>query len=316
MSRQSLLARLGLGRPELRAWAMYDWAASAVQTTIMVAVFPIYFVKVAGAGVAGGRRHPAAGDDQLDRAGDHRAGVAGARRHVRLPRRQEAIHRRVHGAGPRRVLRALRRPHRRSRPGLLALRPDHGGRGGQLRVLRGAAPAHRPAGRDRPGLRGRLRDRVSGRRSPAGAQPGVDPDARALRAALRPRAQRERRHPAGAARVPIGGGLVGAVLDPAVPAGAGAAGADRAGRAQGRASGAGGLRPVGRDVSRAPELPAGVPDAAGLPDLQRRHPDHHQDGHGLRDRDRDRADRAHRGDPAGTVRGHPLHLPVRGRGRI
>jgi len=28
---------------------MYDWANSAVQTTIMVAVFPIYFVKVAGA---------------------------------------------------------------------------------------------------------------------------------------------------------------------------------------------------------------------------------------------------------------------------
>jgi UMF1 family MFS transporter len=31
---------------------MYDWAASAVQTTIMVAVFPIYFVKVAGADLA------------------------------------------------------------------------------------------------------------------------------------------------------------------------------------------------------------------------------------------------------------------------
>jgi MFS transporter, UMF1 family len=30
---------------------MYDWAASSVQTTIMVAVFPIYFVKVAGAGI-------------------------------------------------------------------------------------------------------------------------------------------------------------------------------------------------------------------------------------------------------------------------
>jgi UMF1 family MFS transporter len=54
MPRQSLLDRLGLGRPDLRAWAMYDWAASAVQTTIMVAVFPIYFVKVAGAGVPGG----------------------------------------------------------------------------------------------------------------------------------------------------------------------------------------------------------------------------------------------------------------------
>jgi UMF1 family MFS transporter len=31
---------------------MYDWAASSMQTTIMVAVFPIYFVKVAGAGLA------------------------------------------------------------------------------------------------------------------------------------------------------------------------------------------------------------------------------------------------------------------------
>jgi UMF1 family MFS transporter len=49
----SLLARLGLHRPELRAWAMYDWAASAMQTTIMVAVFPIYFVKVAGADLPG-----------------------------------------------------------------------------------------------------------------------------------------------------------------------------------------------------------------------------------------------------------------------
>jgi UMF1 family MFS transporter len=52
MPRPSLLERVGLGRPELRAWALYDWAASSVQTTIMVAVFPIYFVKVAGAGIA------------------------------------------------------------------------------------------------------------------------------------------------------------------------------------------------------------------------------------------------------------------------
>ncbi|HEU4829137.1 MAG TPA: MFS transporter [Gemmatimonadales bacterium] len=43
------LARLGLARPELRAWAMYDWATSAMQTVIMTAVFPIYFVSVAGA---------------------------------------------------------------------------------------------------------------------------------------------------------------------------------------------------------------------------------------------------------------------------
>ena len=36
-----LLTRLGLGRRDLRAWAMYDWANSAFQTTIIAAIFPI-----------------------------------------------------------------------------------------------------------------------------------------------------------------------------------------------------------------------------------------------------------------------------------
>jgi MFS transporter, UMF1 family len=45
----TLLNRLGLGRPEVRAWAMYDWANSAVQTTIISAVFPIYFHNVVAA---------------------------------------------------------------------------------------------------------------------------------------------------------------------------------------------------------------------------------------------------------------------------
>jgi UMF1 family MFS transporter len=44
-----MLERLGLHRRELRAWAMYDFAASGVQTTIQVAVFPLYFIGVAGA---------------------------------------------------------------------------------------------------------------------------------------------------------------------------------------------------------------------------------------------------------------------------
>ncbi|HSA55250.1 MAG TPA: MFS transporter [Gemmatimonadaceae bacterium] len=52
---QSLLARIGLPRRELRAWAMYDWALSALQTTVLVAVFPIFFVRVAGADVAESR---------------------------------------------------------------------------------------------------------------------------------------------------------------------------------------------------------------------------------------------------------------------
>jgi len=49
MSAHPLLKRLGLHRPELRAWAMYDWANSAFWTTIIAAVFPIYFTRVAAA---------------------------------------------------------------------------------------------------------------------------------------------------------------------------------------------------------------------------------------------------------------------------
>ena len=47
----SLLDRLGLNRPELRAWAMYDWANSAFQSTVITAVFPPFFSAVAAAGL-------------------------------------------------------------------------------------------------------------------------------------------------------------------------------------------------------------------------------------------------------------------------
>ena len=40
------LERLGLHRRELAAWATYDWANSAVSTTIIAAVFPAYFFRV------------------------------------------------------------------------------------------------------------------------------------------------------------------------------------------------------------------------------------------------------------------------------
>ena len=49
----ALLERLGLGRRDLRAWAMYDWANSAFQTTIVAAVFPIYFHRVVAADLPG-----------------------------------------------------------------------------------------------------------------------------------------------------------------------------------------------------------------------------------------------------------------------
>ncbi|MCE7873881.1 MFS transporter [bacterium CPR1] len=45
------LDRLGLNRPELRAWALYDWANSAFVTVVVTAVFPIFFQKVACQGL-------------------------------------------------------------------------------------------------------------------------------------------------------------------------------------------------------------------------------------------------------------------------
>jgi len=47
-----LLASLGLGRPELRAWALYDCANSAAVTSVLTAILPIYFSTVAAAGLA------------------------------------------------------------------------------------------------------------------------------------------------------------------------------------------------------------------------------------------------------------------------
>lgn len=49
---RSILNALGLHRPELRAWAMYDWAVSSMQTVISTAVFPIFFLKVAANGMS------------------------------------------------------------------------------------------------------------------------------------------------------------------------------------------------------------------------------------------------------------------------
>jgi UMF1 family MFS transporter len=48
MPRAAFLARVGLDRPELRAWALYDWANSVFMTTVLQ-VFPIFFLTVAAA---------------------------------------------------------------------------------------------------------------------------------------------------------------------------------------------------------------------------------------------------------------------------
>jgi len=51
MPPRTFLDRLGLHRRELRAWALYDVANSAWMTTVMTAVFPLFFVKVASSGL-------------------------------------------------------------------------------------------------------------------------------------------------------------------------------------------------------------------------------------------------------------------------
>ena len=48
----ALRRRLALDRPELIAWALYDWANSAMLTVVVTAVFPIFFVRVSAAGLA------------------------------------------------------------------------------------------------------------------------------------------------------------------------------------------------------------------------------------------------------------------------
>lgn len=53
MKRMPLLERLGLHRPELRAWAMYEWAITGMWAVIVTTVFPIYFQTVAAAELPG-----------------------------------------------------------------------------------------------------------------------------------------------------------------------------------------------------------------------------------------------------------------------
>jgi len=46
-----LRQRLALDRPELLAWALYDWANSAMLTVVLTTVFPIFYARVAAAGL-------------------------------------------------------------------------------------------------------------------------------------------------------------------------------------------------------------------------------------------------------------------------
>ena len=47
----NLAKKLALDRPELRAWALYDWANSPFMTIVVTAVFPTFFAKFAHSGL-------------------------------------------------------------------------------------------------------------------------------------------------------------------------------------------------------------------------------------------------------------------------
>ena len=170
-----MLEVVGLHRPELRAWAMYDWANSAFMATVVATVFPIYFVTVAGADLEpeGGElplRH-----DDVHRPLDHGGAVPGARRGRRLRRCEEEDAGGLSGPRCGRDRLSVLRPPWGLAPGRHPVhRGEHRG-DGQLRVLRLVPAPHRQSRRDGPGLDRRLRARVSGRWAVAGREHGVDP---------------------------------------------------------------------------------------------------------------------------------------------
>ncbi len=51
---RSLLERLALHRPELRAWALYDWANSVYMTSVLATLLPLYFRTIAGSSLPPG----------------------------------------------------------------------------------------------------------------------------------------------------------------------------------------------------------------------------------------------------------------------
>ena len=151
---------------ELRAWAMYDWANSAFQTTIIAAVFPIYFAQRSPRPawrrrVATQRFAWATTIAHRDRRGPG----AAARRDRRLRARSRSgcsasSWRSASSADGGDVLHRPRRLAARAGP----VHPRQHRRRRQHRLLRVAAAAHRRRGGARPRLDGRLRDRLPRRR--------------------------------------------------------------------------------------------------------------------------------------------------------
>ena len=196
---------LGLSRPELRAWAMYDWANSAMVCTIITAVFPIYYSKVACAGLEPEVASRMARHRDDDRHGGDRRALSHPGRVRRFHGPEETAARGFPGPGSGLGRRDVLHPHGRLVSGLGAFHPgEHRGQR-QLRLLRRTPAPHRPRRRDRSRLDRRLRPGIPRRRAPARSQPRLDPEAGVVRPSLRREPQRVPGDPSRPAGLPLGG---------------------------------------------------------------------------------------------------------------
>ena len=153
-------------------------------TTIVTAVFPIYFSARGGRGPRPGAGDPAARRRHDDRPGDHRGARPDAGRASPTgPASRSGCS--ACSCDRRRGGRAdvLHRAGRLAAGGGAVHPREHRGQR-QLRLLRLVPAAHRQAGGDGPGLDGRLRARLRRRRHAPCAQPGLDPEAGVVRPAL------------------------------------------------------------------------------------------------------------------------------------
>ena len=269
--------RLGLRTEEQRAWATYDWANSAFQCTIITAVFPVYFASVAAADLP-----PAVATERFAASttlalaiiavlapvlGAY-ADVAGAKKRVlaMFPGHR----RRQHGGDgadrPRRLAAGRRAVHRRQHR-----------RQRQLRLLRLAAAPHRARRRDGSRVECRLRARIFRRGACCWREPGVDPQTRMVR----PGGCRIVASRLSFLSVAVWWLVFAIPLFRKVPEPAGAASAQhRHANPMHRRSAA------RRHAARTAPVPAGLPDARRISDLQRRHRHDHPDGGHLRPGDR------------------------------
>ena len=274
----NFLDRLGLGRRDLRAWAMYDWANSAFQTTIIAAVFPIYFHKVAAANLP-----PAVATSRFAWATTIAilivaviAPLLGAIADLRRGQEEAARRYSWSSGSPRRS--AMYWIERGDWQLALVLFVDRQRRRRrQHRVLRVAAAAPGRRVDARPGVVGRLCGRIPRRRHAARDQPADDPEAGDRSASPTPGSRPASRWPASAC-----GGWCSRSRCSGRFRSRPYASPPASGRPATWSST--GIAPARHDVPRAAQVPAGVPAARRLPALQRRHPDDRPDGDDLRQR--------------------------------